>query len=81
MRSTLPSRTLNSISSAATSILSLIHIYRCLIVDETGEELDGDRIMAVCAAHMKKEGKLRGGAFVATILSNMGCLLYTSSYR
>lgn len=49
---------------------------RCLIVDETGEELDGDRIMAVCAAHMKKQGKLRGGAFVATILSNMGLHAY-----
>lgn len=49
---------------------------RCLIVDETGEELDGDRIMAVCAAHMKKEGKLRGGAFVATVLSNMGLHAY-----
>ena len=45
---------------------------RCLVVDETGEVLDGDRIMAVCAAHMKKQGKLRGGAFVATVLSNMG---------
>lgn len=49
---------------------------RCLIVDETGEELDGDRIMAVCAARMKKEGKLRGGAFVATVLSNMGLHAY-----
>lgn len=49
---------------------------RCLIVDEMGEELDGDRIMAVCAAHMKKQGKLRGGAFVATVLSNMGLHAY-----
>ncbi len=49
---------------------------RCLIVDETGEELDGDRIMAVCAAHMKKQGKLRGNAFVATVLSNMGLHAY-----
>ncbi len=49
---------------------------RCLIVDETGEELDGDRIMAVCAAHMKKQGKLRGKAFVATVLSNMGLHAY-----
>lgn len=49
---------------------------RCLIVDETGEELDGDRIMAVCAARMKKEGRLRGNAFVATILSNMGLHAY-----
>ncbi len=49
---------------------------RCLIVDETGEELDGDRIMAVCAARMQREGKLRGGAFVATVLSNMGLHAY-----
>lgn len=49
---------------------------RCLIVDETGEVLDGDRIMAVCAARMKQQGKLRGGAFVATILSNMGLHAY-----
>ncbi len=52
---------------------------RCLIVDETGEELDGDRIMAVCAAHMKKAGKLRGGAFVATVLSNMGLHAYAKN--
>ncbi len=52
---------------------------RCLIVDETGDELDGDRIMAVCAAHMKKEGKLRGGAFVATVLSNMGLHAYAKN--
>ena len=49
---------------------------RCLVVDETGEELDGDRIMAVCAARMKREGKLRGNAFVATVLSNMGLHAY-----
>lgn len=53
---------------------------RCLIVDETGEELDGDRIMAVCAAHMQKEGKLRGGAFVATVLSNMGLHAYAKEH-
>lgn len=49
---------------------------RCLIVDENGEELDGDRIMAVCAARMKKQGKLRGNAFVATVMSNMGLHAY-----
>ena len=48
----------------------------CLVVDERGEVLDGDRIMAVCAAHMKKLGKLRGNAFVATIMSNMGLHKY-----
>lgn len=49
---------------------------RCLIVDETGEVLDGDRIMAVCAARMKQQNKLRGGAFVATVMSNMGLHAY-----
>ena len=49
---------------------------RCLIADEKGEVLDGDRIMAVCAARMKQQGTLRGGAFVATILSNMGLHAY-----
>ncbi len=49
---------------------------RCLIVDENGEELDGDRIMAVCASRMKQQGKLRGNAFVATVMSNMGLHAY-----
>ncbi len=49
---------------------------RCLIVDDKGEKLDGDRIMAVCAAQLKKQHKLRGNAFVATILSNMGLHAY-----
>lgn len=49
---------------------------RCLIVDDKGETLDGDRIMAVCAAELKKQHKLRGNAFVATILSNMGLHAY-----
>jgi phosphoglucosamine mutase len=49
---------------------------RCLVVDDQGEVLDGDRIMAVCAAYMKAQGKLRNNAFVATILSNMGLHAY-----
>ncbi len=49
---------------------------RCLIVDDTGEIIDGDRIMAVCAATMREAGKLRGNAFVATVLSNMGLHAY-----
>ena len=49
---------------------------RCLIVDDKGEVMDGDRIMAVCAAELKKQNKLRGNAFVATILSNMGLHAY-----
>ena len=45
---------------------------RCLIVDERGEIVDGDRIMAICANELKNEGKLPHNTFVATVLSNMG---------
>ena len=54
---------------------------RCLVVDETGEVLDGDRIMAVCAARMQEESRLRGGAFVATVMSNMGLHAYARAHN
>ena len=44
---------------------------RCLLVDETGEVIDGDHIMGILAEAMKKNGKLKGGA-VGTILTNLG---------
>ena len=49
---------------------------RCLVVDDKGEVLDGDRIMAVCAVKLKQEGRLRGNAFVATVMSNKGLYKY-----
>lgn len=45
---------------------------RCLMVDENGEEIDGDRIMAVCALTMKREGRLQGNALTGTVMSNLG---------
>jgi phosphoglucosamine mutase len=45
---------------------------RCLIVDENGEAVDGDRIMAMCGQYMKAHGKLKNNAIVATVMSNMG---------
>ena len=45
---------------------------RMLAVDENGNVVDGDQIMAICAKEMKKEGKLKGNAVVATVMSNMG---------
>ena len=45
---------------------------RCLMVDETGAVIDGDKIMAVCAGAMREEGKLAGNAIVATVMSNLG---------
>lgn len=51
---------------------------RCLIVDERGEVIDGDMIMAICATELKAAGKLPGDSFVATVLSNMGLDKYAN---
>ncbi|MDR2569982.1 MAG: phosphoglucosamine mutase, partial [Oscillospiraceae bacterium] len=45
---------------------------RCLIVDEKGNTVDGDMILAVMARDMKNSGTLNGNAFVGTIVSNAG---------
>ncbi len=45
---------------------------RVIVVDEKGEIVDGDQIMALCAREMKEAGTLRGDAVVATVMSNMG---------
>ena len=45
---------------------------RCLMVDELGHEVDGDKIMAVCGAYMKRNGRLTGNTIVATVMSNLG---------
>ena len=49
---------------------------RCLAVDENGNEIDGDKIMALCATAMKEDGDLKGNGFVATVMSNMGLHKY-----
>ena len=45
---------------------------RCLLVDETGEEIDGDQVIAACGLDLKERGELSGGAIVATVMSNLG---------
>jgi phosphoglucosamine mutase len=45
---------------------------RCLAVTATGEEVDGDQIMAILALAMKREGRLTGDTLVATVMSNLG---------
>ncbi len=45
---------------------------RMLAVDHTGEIVDGDKCIAVCAKHMKQLGKLKKDTAVVTIMSNMG---------
>jgi phosphoglucosamine mutase len=45
---------------------------RCLAVDTSGEEVDGDQIMAVLALAMRETGALRKGTVVGTVMSNLG---------
>ena len=45
---------------------------RCLAVDELGDLIDGDQIMAACGLQMMKSGTLPGNAIVATVMSNIG---------
>lgn len=45
---------------------------RCLAVDNNGELVDGDYIIAICAADMKSQGKLKNNAVVGTVMTNMG---------
>ncbi|SFC98672.1 phosphoglucosamine mutase [Tropicimonas isoalkanivorans] len=45
---------------------------RLMIIDETGNVADGDQIMALMASRWAEEGRLRGGALVATVMSNLG---------
>ena len=45
---------------------------RCLLVDENGQTIDGDKVMAVCATNMKRRGVLNGDTIVATVMSNLG---------
>jgi phosphoglucosamine mutase len=45
---------------------------RVLIADETGHLIDGDQILALIAQSWAREGRLVGGAVVATVMSNLG---------
>jgi len=45
---------------------------RCLAIDENGEEIDGDKIIAILATRMKAAGKLAQDTAVVTVMSNLG---------
>ncbi|MFF9374119.1 phosphoglucosamine mutase [Streptomyces griseoluteus] len=45
---------------------------RCLAVDHTGEEVDGDQILAVLALAMRERSALSADTVVATVMSNLG---------
>lgn len=49
---------------------------RTIICDERGEIVDGDKIIAICALDMKKDGNLKGDTVVTTVMSNLGFELF-----
>jgi len=49
---------------------------RLLAVDELGNVIDGDQIMAIVGAHMRNMGKLKQNTLVVTIMSNLGMFLF-----
>lgn len=45
---------------------------RLIVVDEKGQTVDGDQLMALIGTQMAAQGNLRGGGVVATVMSNLG---------
>ena len=49
---------------------------RCLCVDEKGNIMDGDILLAITSKYLKAEGKLKNDTIVATVMSNLGLKKY-----
>ena len=54
---------------------------RCLAVDENGNEIDGDKILAILSDSFKKKGILKNDTVVATVMSNLGLNKYAESNK
>ena len=50
---------------------------RCLAIDEKGNEIDGDKILAIISQSLRKKGQLKKDTIVATVMSNLGLNKYT----
>lgn len=53
---------------------------RTIFIDEKGNIINGDHVLAICAINLKKEGKLKKNKVVATVMSNLGVENYLRSY-
>ena len=54
---------------------------RCLAIDEKGNEIDGDKLLAIISRNLKKKGKLNKDTIVATVMSNLGLNKYSEENR
>lgn len=53
---------------------------RLVVVDERGEVIDGDQLMALIACYLKKNGALKNNAIAATLMSNLGLEKHLTSH-
>ena len=49
---------------------------RVIILDELGNEIDGDQLIALIANNLKSKNKIQGNTVVSTVMSNLGLLRY-----
>lgn len=54
---------------------------RCLAVDENGNEMNGDKIMAIISHYLQEKGKLARNTLVATVMSNLGMKKYAEEHH
>ena len=52
---------------------------RCLAIDENGDLIDGDKILAVSSKYLKENNKLSKDTIVATVMSNLGLNVYAKN--
>ncbi len=52
---------------------------RVILLDEKGEEIDGDQLIAVLATHLKEQKNIAKGTIVSTVMSNLGLSRYLKS--
>lgn len=49
---------------------------RCLAIDEKGNEIDGDKLLAIISSNLRAKGNLKKDTIVATVMSNLGLNKY-----
>lgn len=52
---------------------------RCLAVDETGREINGDIMLAILSKYLKDNNNLKNDTIVATVMSNLGLDVYSKN--
>ena len=53
---------------------------RCIMVDNEGNVVDGDNILAICSNYLKEENKLKNNTLVGTVMSNLGLVKYSEEF-